>query len=185
MRRFQILAILIACLLVPLNAGAVHEREHRLDALFDLLKEAQTVADAQTIEVEIWKLWTVTGESELDSAMYSGIAAMRRGNLQRALNLFDQLTVDAPQFAEAWNKRATIHYMLGNHDASIADIMQTLTLEPRHFAALSGLGMIFANTGREEAALRAFERALKIHPHLPGAKAFKNSIKRQIDAHRI
>lgn len=185
MRWLSVTVILIAFVMSPLNAGAVHEREHRLDSLFDLLKDAPSAAEAQTIEIEIWKLWTVTGESDLDSTMFVGITAMRRGNLQRALTLFDQLIIDAPEFAEAWNKRATIHFMLGNHEASIADITRTLLLEPRHFGALSGLGMIFADIGREKAAIRAFESALSIHPHLPGANALRDMIKRKIEARRI
>ncbi|MBC8158042.1 MAG: tetratricopeptide repeat protein [Alphaproteobacteria bacterium] len=179
------MAIVIAVQMSPVNAAAMHDRGHRLDSLFELLREAPTVTEAQTIEVEIWKLWTVTGESDVDSAMFVGIAAMRRGNLQRALRVFDKLVIDAPEFAEAWNKRATVHFMLGNYDASIADITRTLLLEPRHFGALSGLGMIFAEIGREEGAIRAFESALGIHPHLPGANALRDSIKRMIASRQI
>ena len=185
MRKLQLLTILIVCLVLPVGAGAVHKREHRLDILFDLLKETDTVDEAQSVEVEIWKLWTITGKSDLDSFMVTGISAMRLGNLQHALMAFDLLVDNAPEFAEAWNKRATVHYMMGNYDASMADIRRTLLLEPRHFGALSGLGMIFANTGEDEAALKAFERALGIHPHLPGANAYRESIRRKKEARRI
>ncbi len=73
----------------------------------------------------------------------------------------------APGFAEAWNKRATLHWLLGNHDKSVEDIAATLSLEPRHFGALSGLAMIHEAQGRAFEAMEALERVRGIHPHLP------------------
>ena len=77
----------------------------------------------------------------------------------------------APDFAEAWNKRATVHYLMGNFEASVADIRRTLALEPRHFGALSGMGLIYDAIGNQTAAMKVWEKALEIHPHLPGMKA--------------
>ena len=80
---------------------------------------------------------------------------MRGRDLERALSLADELIEAAPEFAEAWNKRATIHYLLGDDDASVLDIRETLAREPRHFGAISGLGLIFLRQGDEAAALEA------------------------------
>ena len=101
-------------------------------------------------------------------------AARRRwqsGDLRTARAAFDLLVQRQPNFAEAWNKRATLLYLMGDDAGSIADIGRTLALEPRHFGALSGLGLIDARNDRPEQALRSFEAALAIHPFLPGAKA--------------
>ena len=91
---------------------------------------------------------------------------MNDGQLETALNFFDEVIRLAPGFAEGWNKRATVFYLMKNLDRSVNDIAQTLRLEPRHFGALSGLGLINQALGHTKAAIRAYERALKINPHL-------------------
>jgi tetratricopeptide (TPR) repeat protein len=88
-----------------------------------------------------------------------------------AIVSFNRLIARSPDFAEAWNRRATLHYLMGNDAASIKDIEQTLALEPRHFGALSGLGLIMMRNQRPGVALRSFEAALELHPHLPAARA--------------
>jgi tetratricopeptide (TPR) repeat protein len=85
----------------------------------------------------------------------------------------------SPNFAEGWNKRATVYFLLGDFDASVGDIERTLQLEPHHFGALSGLGQIYLALDREEAALKAFEAALVIDPHLVGVRAAVEGIKKK------
>jgi len=147
-------------------AGATHHTESKLDALFAELNRVESAAEAEPIEKEIWELWMESGDVELDSLMLFGISAMEIGNLPAALSTFDQLVAVAPDYAEAWNKRATVHYLMGNMEASIADVAHTLNLEPRHFGALSGLGLIYVAIGNDKAALKAFEKALAANPHL-------------------
>lgn len=174
--RKTLLALLLA-LAVPCGASAAAPHERELNALFDLLKKAETTTEAETIEGAIWTAWMHSGDVEADSLMAAGVTAMEAGELDAALTVFDELVRAAPDFAEAWNKRATVYYMMGDFAASVADIQRTLALEPRHFGALSGLGLIYADIGRDQAALRAFKAALQIHPHLPGASAYIDAMR--------
>lgn len=170
MRNLRTLGLALVILAASVGAAAAADRD--LDALFDLLRKATTTAEAQSVEGAIWARWMHSGDTDADNLMELGVAAMQAGHLEAALTAFDTLVEAAPDFAEAWNKRATVYYMMGDFAASVADIERTLALEPRHFGALSGLGLIYAHLGREAAATRAFEAALKINPHLPGATAY-------------
>lgn len=146
----------------------MHHGEDKLDELFAELRRVATPEEARPIEDAIWELWLESGDVELDSLMMFGISAIEVGDLPAALATFDQLIEVAPDYAEAWNKRATVHYLMGNLEASVTDIAHTLTLEPRHFGALSGLGLIYVSIGKDKAALKAFEQAQDLDPHLEG-----------------
>ena len=118
----------------------------------------------------IWEIWTESENAKVNRAMLIGIASMHAGQLGAALNKFNEVIQLAPDFAEGWNKRATIYYLMKKFDRSVNDIAQTLKLEPRHFGALSGLGLINQAIGQNKAAIKAFEHALDLNPHLPGLK---------------
>ena len=133
----------------------------------------------EALQGAIWKAWTVTPDKEASRMMAIGIIAMGQDRLDDALSTFDALVEAAPDFAEAWNKRATVHYLMGNLDASVADIEKTLALEPRHFGALSGLGLIYQEVEKWDAALRAFEAALKVNPHMPTVRANIEALKQK------
>jgi tetratricopeptide (TPR) repeat protein len=96
--------------------------------------------------------------------------------------IFDRVVTTLPDFAEGWNKRATVHYLNEDYTASVIDIERTLVLEPRHFGAISGMGLIFMARGDEAGALRAFEEVLKIHPHARGAKARVEELRKKLRA---
>lgn len=179
-RRVPVLLILLVLALTgtPRNAGA-DQKDARLDALFERLQTTEDPAEAQLVEALIWQFWTESGDPATDSLMQLGLEALQAGNLSGALELFDAVTVQKPDFAEGWNKRATVLYMLGAYEKSKEDVGRVLALEPRHFGALSGLGMIELELNRPDAALAAFERALKLHPHLPGIKARVEALRRQ------
>lgn len=177
MRTWRVLALALVVSVASLGSAAAAGRDRNLDTLFDLLKKATTTAEAQTVEGAIWNLWMQSGKPEADGLMLAGATAMEAGDLETARVAFDELVRLAPDFAEAWNKRATVHYLMGDYAASVADIERTLALEPRHFGALSGLGLIYAHLGEEAAAVRAFAAALKINPHLPGATAYIESVR--------
>jgi Flp pilus assembly protein TadD len=172
--------MIVLMLAAPFGLPAAQSRDDNLGALFDLLKRAKTVAEAQNVEGAIWMAWMHSGDAEADGLMQLGTAAMEAGDPEAALAVFDQLVTRRPDFAEAWNKRATVHYMMGNLAASVADIQRTLALEPRHFGALSGLGLIYDALGKEGPALRAFEAALRIHPRLPGARAYVETVQHKM-----
>ena len=105
---------------------------------------------------------------------------MSARRLAEALAAFDRVVELAPDYAEGWNKRATLHYLRGNYVASVDDIERALDLEPRHFGALSGLAMVSLAIGEEERALDAFEAALAIHPHLAGADTHIRNLRKRV-----
>ncbi len=117
--------------------------------------------------------------------MAQGMIAMRRGVLDQALQRFDAIIAHAPDFAEGWNKRATVLYMMGRHDESVADVQHVLNLEPRHYGALSGLGMILIALGREEEALAWLHRALELNPYLDEVRLMVDQIGERLKGKRI
>ena len=148
-----------------------------LNELFEQLKSSTDYHDAAAIEQAIWKIWTVRGVADVDKAMAYGIAAMNAGALRVSVLSFGRVIQLAPDFAEGWNKRATVYYMMGRFDESVSDIQRTLALEPRHFGALSGMGLIYDNLGKLSAAAKVWERALSIHPLMPGIRDRVDEIK--------
>jgi tetratricopeptide (TPR) repeat protein len=151
---------------LPIAAG---QNDPRLPPLFDRLRVAKA-EESRLIAAQIWQIWTASGNADIDRLMAVGIGAMAAERYQPALAAFSQVVKRRPGFAEGWNKRATVYYLLGDYEHSIEDVEKTLALEPRHFGALSGLGMIALALGEDERALDAFEAALEIYPHLPGAE---------------
>jgi tetratricopeptide (TPR) repeat protein len=145
------------------------QNDPRLPSLFDALSAARSAADAAPIEGQIWALWTSSGESEIDRVMAIGLSAIGAQDYPEALVAFGRIIEKKPDFAEGWNKRATVHYLMGDYQRSTEDIEHVLALEPRHFGALSGLGLIALAIGEPEQALEAFETALMIHPNMAGA----------------
>lgn len=143
----------------------------RLDALFDRIKQTGDSGIAAEIERSIWRIWLDAGDPELNRLMQAGIEAMAADRLGVAIDLFTAIIEKSPSFAEGWNKRATAFYLNGELTASVGDIERTLALEPRHFGAVSGLGLIFLRRGDRIGALKAFERVLEINPHAAGARA--------------
>ena len=142
-------------------------QEDGLDSLFEELKGADERAAAR-IEREIWNEWSKSGSAAMDLLLQRGRDAMAAGETAAAIEHFTALTDHAPEFAEGWNARATAYFQAGELGPSVNDIAQTLTLNPRHFGALSGLGMIFEQLEQPEKALEAYRAALAIHPRLQG-----------------
>ena len=143
------------------------DREARLRDLFARLANAASQPEASEIEREIWTAWHAIDDPIVAPIVERGLAALEARNLDAAMAAFDRVVALAPDYAEGWNKRATLHWLRGAYDASIADIDRTLALEPRHFGALSGLAMIREAQGRPFEALEALERLLHIHPQMP------------------
>ena len=162
------LALAVAAVALP---AAADQNDARLDGLFTRLQATSDAREARSIEGVIWAIWIESADAAINKEMTAGIAAMRIGDMRTALSVFDSVVEQAPDFAEGWNKRATVYYLIREFDASVRDVGRTLALEPRHFGALSGLGLIYLAVGEEEAAMRAMEKALTIHPHMPGIRA--------------
>jgi tetratricopeptide (TPR) repeat protein len=164
--RLYLAALAISLLLAAPGAAMARQDDPSLDGLFQRLKTVEDPVAAQALQEAIWQAWVFSPEREETQLMLQGIRAMQERRLQDALAIFTELCRQAPNFAEAWNKRATVNWLLDDYDASVADIGRTLALEPRHWGALSGLGMIETERGNYAAAVRAYERALDVNPHL-------------------
>ncbi len=165
--------------LLPSPAWA-DQTDARLDGLFELLATSSGRQAAQAAEAEIWRIWLESGREEIDALMVEGVVAMNAQRFEDAIALFGQITERAPGFAEGWNKRATAYYLDDDHVASVRDIQRTLALEPRHFGAISGMGLIFLSRGDEAGALAAFEAVLAIHPGAPGARQRVEKLRKRL-----
>ena len=129
---------------------------------------------------QIWQIWNTPSDESLAELMREGSLELERGNWERSIEIFSAIIERDPEFAEGWNKRATAYYQRArdanpqttefakrrDFDASIRDVVRVLRLEPRHFAALSGMGLIYSELGADAPALRWFERALEVNPFL-------------------
>lgn len=142
----------------------------RLDKLFADLKRERNEKAAERISQRINAEWAKSGSATVDLMMGWVAKAAQKQQWDVALDFLDQITVMKPDYAEAWNRRATIHFMMGNYSKSMSDIERTLELEPRHFGALSGLGDIMKSRGSKQLALQAYERVLAVYPMLRGAQ---------------
>ena len=151
-------------------AAPVFADDAVLDKLFDELKSSDAQA-SERIEQEIWNEWSKSGSPAMDLLLERGRAAMATGDLPAAIEHLTALTDHAPDFAEGWNARATCYYQMGELGPAVQDIAHVLTLNPRHFGALSGLGMIFEELDQPEKALEVYKAALAIHPHMAGVLA--------------
>jgi tetratricopeptide (TPR) repeat protein len=142
----------------------------RLDEFFDRLTACATPGEAQPVEEAIWSAWMYHGHDEAETALERASADMAARRFDLAETRLAILLRRRPDWAEAWNKRATLCYLMERDEESIAAIHRTLELEPRHFGALCGLGEIFRTRGDVRGALLAFGLALRVHPHLGGVR---------------
>lgn len=167
-------AVPIAAETPPAAKGELSPAESkaaRLDTLFTQLKAAGSSGEAKPIEATIWTLWLQSGDREIDRLMEHTMQAMNIRAFSLAINYLDAIVAMKPDYAEGWNKRATVHWLMQDYGKSLADIEKTLALEPRHWGALAGLGMIMRDIGEPQKAVAAFRKALEIDPHLDDVKA--------------
>jgi len=159
---------LTTVLLVMGSPIMADQNDPRLDLLFKNLKASVSFHKASSVEIQIWKIWMEHRNPRAQSSMFLGIEAMNNQQLGKALGHFNQLTEIEPEFAEGWNKRATVLYLMGRFNESEEDILRTLKLEPRHFGALSGQGLIRMALEDWSGAITVLEAGLRIHPHMSG-----------------
>ncbi len=141
-----------------------------LDSLFAALKVVTDDADARTVEARIQALWLDSGDAEVNRLMDFAIAAVNARAYTLAIGYLDSIVLRKPDYAEGWNKRATVYWLMGESDQSyyarsLADIDRTLALEPRHWGALAGRGMILQDLGKDREAIAAFRQSLAIDPN--------------------
>jgi tetratricopeptide (TPR) repeat protein len=169
----KILGILVLGLLFFSNVNA-KEREDELNNLFKQLKNNKTT---QTIEIEnkIWKIWSTHPSKDrkgyrLTELLDQGSLLIDRRQLKKAYQIFSQIIAADPKWSEAWNKRATALYLMKQYQSSLDDINITLTLEPRHFGALTGQGLNYIELKQYEKAIESYKAAQKIYPIIDAAK---------------
>lgn len=161
------------------------DRLQNLDFLFGALKAAPDAAAAKAIEDRIWAVWMVSPSDTANLLMTRVRTAVESKDLDLAVKLLDAIIVLRPDYVEAWNRRATIHYMRKDYERSLADIRQILAREPRHFGALASLGLIMQEFGDEKRALDIYRKALEVHPHLPRIPDLIKSLTEKVEGRDI
>lgn len=146
------------------------QTDERLSGLFEQLSRVSNPVMLRATENRIWEIWLEHENIDVQRLVTLGTEAMNRRQFPEALLIFSQIVENFPDFAEGWNKRATLYYLVGNTDASIEDIKRALELEPRHFGALSGLGLVYLQQGKLALAEEAFLQLITIHPNSPSAQ---------------
>lgn len=182
--RYPLIAIMLLLgAVLPPSVPAAQD-DPRLDRLFAELRELDKRRDVRAGELQarIWYLWYEHEDPGVNAHMQSGLAALSQGRYADAVDAFTQAIDRDPDFAEAWNRRATTYYLMERYEDSLADIERVLAREPRHFAALAGRGLCLRELGRLRAALEAFERALEINPHLDGVYVETIRLRARLDS---
>jgi tetratricopeptide (TPR) repeat protein len=190
------LSIVIIMTLILVVLGSVHtvfadtpkseplpsaqSKPQRLNQLFATLKDLKDRQAAKVVVSEIWSIWSRSGRKDIDALMRDAMTKFNNSQLGRALALFDKIVKRAPSFAEGWNKRATVLYLLNQYDRSLADIAKVLALEPRHFGALSGKGAILMAQKKYHEALEVYRRAIAINPAMNEAKSIVPMLKMMV-----
>ena len=146
------------------NAGDAPQSDSSLDQLFADLKREPDADDAKRLERQIWMKWTVSGSASIDLLMSWAQRALTRRNWGAAIDVLNHVVVLAPDYAEGWNRRATVHYLNSDYGRSIADIEKVLDLEPRHFGAMAGMAAIMQKLRHEERALFMWHQVLEVYP---------------------
>ena len=199
--RAALAALLVVFIAAPAAAGP---REDALAALADrgdvearrraalTLADAGTMADAPALlaalrdpdarvrvlaERALWEVWSRSGSEEVDDLLRAGIVEMQHGQLEASLDTFSEVIRRRPDFAEGWNKRATVYYLVGEYRKSAADCDEVLKRNPYHFGAISGYGMIYLQLDQPTRALEYFERALAVNPNLSSVQEAADRLK--------
>lgn len=162
------------------SASFSDQTDSRLNALFSTLKTSENSQVLQQTEKSIWAIWFESGQQEIDSLMEKAGIAVQLSQLAQAEKLYSQVVEKAPGFSEGWNRRATIRYYQSDYSGSLEDIQQTLALEPRHFGAIWGLGMILGWEQDYSGAITAFEHLLEIKPNARDARKRIEILKQEL-----
>ena len=178
--------IVLAIIVLPAPSLLADQTNARLPALFTELRTTSEAEKAKIVAAEIWQIWSEHSDNDrLSERLKIGIAQMEAGRLRQAEQIFTTIIDADPAFAEAWNKRATVYFLMGAYDRSKRDIAQTILREPRHFGALSGLGLVETHLGNYEAALNAYEQAISLHPYLENYEEITTALKKLVAGEAI
>jgi len=183
------LAQIIILSFLIFSSASAEKRDNELNNLFKQLKNSEVIK-AIEVENKIWKIW-ITHPSEdrrgyrLTELLAQGSLLINQRKLNKAYGLFSQIILEDPKWAEAWNKRATVLYMMGNYERSQNDINEVLKLEKRHFGALSGQGLVQIKLKNYKKAIESYKEVEKLHPYMEAPKVMILRIKKLIKEQSI
>jgi tetratricopeptide (TPR) repeat protein len=181
-----IMFLATALLLLTYAPANADQTDPKLDKLFTALQTSLSNANAASLEREIWAIWTrYPDDQAINRQMDRAIKMMNAGRLDDAEAIFSAIISRKPAFAEAWNKRATVRFFRADDAGSANDILQVIKLEPRHFGALSGLGMIKVRAGDLQGALQAYRAAQRINPFLPNIEMIIDKLGQKLNGRGI
>lgn len=177
-----------ATLLQRLRSGPPAERRAAAERLAEVGGDSATAELARSLrdpddgvrdaaQAALWAIWHRSGRPEIDALLRAGIAAMSERRYPEAVAIFSEVIGKAPAFAEGWNKRATVYYLMGEYDRSIEDCEEVVRQNPIHFGALSGFGLNYLEKDNLERAAEYFERALRVNPNLDQIQAMLEQIR--------
>ncbi|WP_020593792.1 tetratricopeptide repeat protein [Kiloniella laminariae] len=179
------LVLFSLCLVISPYKVRADQKDNRLPLLFEKLGVALPGVESFLIEGKIWSIWLETEDKVIADLMAGAEKSTGKGAYDEALQNYTSIIERNPNYAEAWNKRALIHYLMGNLERSLSDIDRTLLLEPRHFGALAGQGLIYIAQEKWRLAQKSLEKALDVHPTMPGPKENLRYVKTQIQGKEI
>lgn len=171
---------------VPAQAD---QNDPRLDGLFTSLNRLEPVPESKfqvaALQSAIWKIWAETNNLDASEMFEAGDEAIQRGKLDVAVEFFGKAIEADETFSEAWNRRATLYFLTGRMEESLADVEKVIELEPRHFGALAGAGQIYLKLDRREDARQAFRRALAVNPHMKSVRGYLDTLQKELDGQAI
>ena len=160
-------------------------RRHTLDELYGKLAVANDTDEAKGLAGLIGAIWMRSGSDTANLLMQRAVISIQTKNLDLAAQLLDKLVLIQPNWAEAWNKRASVRFAKGDLDGSMADVEHVLKIEPKHFGAIEGMAMILQRTGFDKQALEVYRRALSIYPHQPEIQQIVDKLTVQVEGQGI
>lgn len=161
----QRISLTIFLIFLMVSISEADQNDPKLDILFNDLSQTQSEMKAQPILLEIWSIWSVAIDTKTQEKFDAGNQLMSKRQYDESILMFSDAINLQPTFAEAWNKRATVNYIIGNYEESISDIFSTLELEPRHFGALDGLAQIYMLQNKYFKAAQVYRKILEILPY--------------------
>lgn len=167
------------------SAETPEQRAKLLDELYGRLAEAPDEETANQVGSALEKLWQHSGSPTADLLVARAVASAEAGNRAVAMKLLDAAVELQPDYAEAWNRRAYLHYLDNDYRRALGDLRRVLALDPRNFKALESLGNLLQHIGEKKAALDAYESVLKINPHLSDARKARDDLKNEVEGQGI
>ena len=161
----QRISLIIFLIFLMVSISQADQNDPKLEILFNDLSQTQSEMKAQPILLEIWSIWSVAIDTKTQEKFDAGNQLMSKRQYDESILMFSDAINLQPTFAEAWNKRATVNYIIGNYEESISDIFSTLELEPRHFGALDGLAQIYMLQNKYFKAAQVYRKILEILPY--------------------